>query len=179
MAFLSRDSRVGVPKSRHQGLSGLWGRITSFADLWSQCGLKQSCSPRWELSNDMWHVACSEVNRVNSRLLVVGSQTANLAPGLSFAHNLCYKCPNGSCEAILDIYTSRPFRWYKELFEARRFDPCNRALKVRESFWDSNSQHGSSLGSVKVHSLTFFALPGACGMLLGFSFGPPPCNPLP
>ncbi len=177
--FLSRDSRVGVPKSRQQGLPGLWGRITSFANLWSGCSIKQSCSPRWELSNDMWHVACSQVNRIDSRLLVVGSQIANLTPGRSFAHNLCFRCPNGSCEAILDIYTSRTFQWYKELFKARRFDPCNRTLKIRESFRDSNSQHGSSLGSVKAHSLTFLALPGAYGMLSGLPLGSPPCNPLP
>jgi hypothetical protein len=36
------------------------------------------------------------------------------------------------------------------------FGPCNRALKIRKSIWDFNSQHGSSFGSVKVHSLTFF-----------------------
>jgi hypothetical protein len=47
------------------------------------------------------------------------------------------------------------------------FDPCNRALKIRKSFWDSNSQHGSSLGSVRVHSLTLFALPGACEVTPG------------
>jgi len=56
-----------------------------------------------------------------------------LTPGLSFDHNLCYRCPNGSCEAILDIYTSRPFQRYKERLNARCFDPCNRAL----SFWES------------------------------------------
>ncbi len=108
--FLSRDSRVRVPKSRQRGLPRLRGRITSCANLRSQCDLKQRCSPRREISNDMWHVACSQVNRVDFRLLVVGSQTANLTPGLSFAHNLCFRCPNGSCEAILDIYTSRPFQ---------------------------------------------------------------------
>ncbi len=44
----------------------------------------------------------------------------------------------------------------------RSSDLCNCALKIRESIRDSNSQHGSSLGSVRVHSLTLFALPGAC-----------------
>jgi hypothetical protein len=39
------------------------------------------------------------------------------------------------------------------------FDPCNHALKIQESFWDLNSQHGSSLGSVRVHALTLFAIP--------------------
>jgi hypothetical protein len=35
------------------------------------------------------------------------------------------------------------------------FDPYNFPLKI----WDSNSQNGNSLGSVKVHSLTFFCTP--------------------
>jgi hypothetical protein len=38
------------------------------------------------------------------------------------------------------------------------FDPCNCALKI----WESNSHNGSSLRSVRVHSLTLFALPRAC-----------------
>ncbi len=113
MAFLSRDSRdsrVGVPKSRQRGLPGLWIPITLRANLGSKCGLKQSCSSRRELSNGMWHVVCSQVNRVDSRLLVVGSQIANSTSGLSFAHNLCFKCPNETCEPILDIYTSITFQ---------------------------------------------------------------------
>jgi hypothetical protein len=123
---------------------------------------KKSCSLCRELSNGMSHVPCTQGNRVDSRLLVVGSQIANLIPGLSFGHNLCFKCPNGQCEPILDIYTSIAFQWYKEFFKARCFDPCNHTLKIWKSIWDSNSQHGSSLGSVRVHSLTLFALPGAC-----------------
>jgi hypothetical protein len=47
---------------------------------------------------------------VDSWLLVVGSQTVSLTSGPSFAHNLGCRCPNGSCEAILDIYSSRPFQ---------------------------------------------------------------------
>jgi hypothetical protein len=141
--FLSRDSRVGVPKSRQRGLSRLWGRITSYADLRSQCGLKQSCSLRRELSNDMSHVACSQVNRVDSRLLLVESQnwrtpgTSTLGP--SFGHNLCFRCPNEQCEPILNIYASRAFHWYKERHEPLRFDPSNLSLKFQESLWDSNS----------------------------------------
>jgi hypothetical protein len=70
----SRDFRLGVPKSRPAGLPGLWSLITLWADLGSKCGLKQSCSSRRELSNDMSHVVCSQVFWVDSRLLVVGSQ---------------------------------------------------------------------------------------------------------
>jgi len=96
-------------------------------------GLNQCCSSPPELSNGVSHFTCMHRNRVDSRLLVVESQTASLTPGPSFDHNLCCKCPNGSCEAILDIYTSRPFQRYKERLNARCFDPCNRAL----SFWES------------------------------------------
>jgi hypothetical protein len=142
-------------------------------------GLKKSYSPRQELSNGMSHATWTQGNRVDSRLLVVESQTANLTSGLSFGHNLCFRCPNEQCEPILDIYTLISFQWYKELFDARSFDPWNCALKIQESFRDSNSQHGSSLGSVKVHALTLFALPRACEVLLGLLLGPQPCNPLP
>jgi hypothetical protein len=47
------------------------------------------------------------------------------------------------------------------------FDPCNCTLKIRESVWDSNYEHGSSFGSVRVHSLTLFAFPGACDVTPG------------
>jgi hypothetical protein len=42
------------------------------------------------------------------------------------------------------------------------FNSYNCVLKIWESIWDSNSQHGSSLGSLRVHSLTLFALPRVC-----------------
>jgi hypothetical protein len=92
------------------------------------------------------HSICTHRDRVDSRLFVVGSQTANLTPGRSFAHNLCFRCPNGSCEAIFDIYTSRPFQQYKEHLKARFFSLFCRALKLRESrrtpishFWECES----------------------------------------
>ncbi len=100
MAFLSRDSRVGVPKSRPSGLLQLWSPITLRADLGSKCGLKQSCSSRRELSNSMCNVVCSQVNRVDSRIFLVGSQIGSLTPGPSFGHNLCFRCPNEQCENI-------------------------------------------------------------------------------
>jgi hypothetical protein len=93
---------------------------------------------------------------------MVGSQIANLTSDLSFGHNLCFKCPNEQCEPISEIYPSIAFQWYKELFKAMSFDPYNCTMKIWKSIWDSNSQHGSSLGSVRVHSLTLFALPEAC-----------------
>jgi hypothetical protein len=95
--------------------------------------MKQTCSFPWELSNDVLHCTCTHRGRVDSRLLVVGSQIASLTSDPTFDHNLCYRCPNGSCEAILDIYTSRPFQPYKEHLKTRCFDPLNRALSFRES----------------------------------------------
>ncbi len=137
--FLSRDSQVGVSKFQHLGLPRLWGHIISCVDIWLRQGLKKSCSTRRELSNNMLHVACTQGNWVDSRLLVIGSQTANLTPDLSFGHNLCYRCSNEQCEPILDIYASIAFQWFKKLFKGRSFDPCNRALKIQKSFRDSNS----------------------------------------
>jgi hypothetical protein len=93
----------------------------------------QICSSPRELSNGVLHSTCTHRDWVDSRLLVVGSQTAKLTPEPSFDHNLCLGCPNDSCEAILDIYTSRPFQGYKERFNTRCFDPFNRTL----SFWES------------------------------------------
>jgi hypothetical protein len=65
--------------------------------------------PHWDLSNGMLHITCMQGNRVDSRLLVVGSQTTNSIPDLSFGHNLCFNYPNESCEPILDIYVSINF----------------------------------------------------------------------
>jgi hypothetical protein len=60
--------------------------------------LKQSCSFCRELSNNMLHATYMQGNRVNSRLLEIGSQIAKLIPDLSFDHNLCFRCPNESCK---------------------------------------------------------------------------------
>ncbi len=57
--YFSRDSHAGVSKSCQMGLPRLWSPITLPADLGSRCGLKQSCSSRRELSNDMQHAPCS------------------------------------------------------------------------------------------------------------------------
>jgi hypothetical protein len=80
---------VGVPK--------LWELITPDCEVWMRRSLNQTCSPRRDLSNDVLHSQFAGQEEVDSRLLVVRSQTANLTPGPSFAYNLGYKCPNGHC----------------------------------------------------------------------------------
>jgi len=129
----SQDSQGGVLKLSRFGLSRLWMLIIPRPKFRSGRGLNQSCSSPWELSNGVSHFTCMHQNQVDSWLLVVGSQTTSLTPGLSFDHNLCCKCPNGSCEVILDIYTSRPFQRYKERLNTKCFDPYNCTLSFRES----------------------------------------------
>jgi hypothetical protein len=184
MAFLSRDSRdsrAGVSKSRPAGLLGLWNPITLRTDLESKCGLKQSCSSRRELSNCMLHVVCSQVFRVNSRLLVVGSQNwqtpGSSTPGPSFGHNLCFRCPNEQCEPISDIYASRSFHLYKERHKPLRFDPSNRFLKFQESTGTPSPKAGVALGVWRFTPSHFPTLPGVPDVTPELPFGLHPCNP--
>ncbi len=109
MSFCPRTPKLRVPKFPKLGLLRLWRAITSYQNLRLKWGLKQSCSPRQEFSNGMWHTTCTQVNQGDSWLLVVESQIANLTPGSSFGCNLCFKLPNGSCEPILNIYIPRAF----------------------------------------------------------------------
>jgi hypothetical protein len=159
------------------GLPWLWGRITSHANLWLQWSLKQSCSPCRELFNSMSHATCTRGNWIDFWLLMVGSQIVNLIPGLSFGHNLCFGCPNGSWKPILDMYVSISFQWYKELSKLMSFDPYNHALKIWKSIWDFNTQHGSSFESMRVHSLTLFALLDACDVTPGSPSWPATLQP--
>jgi hypothetical protein len=133
--------------------------------------LKQSCSPRWKLSNDMWHTTWTQGNQGDSWLLVVGSQIAKLTLDPSFGHNLCFRYPNGSCEPILDIYVPRTFQWYKELFNLMSFDPYDHSLKIQESIGIPTPKVGAHLGMWKFipsHSLT---LSRAWNVIFGFTLG--------
>ncbi len=128
------------PETVPGGVPGLWEFITPDFEVWSRRGLNQTCSPRRDLSNDVLHSQFGGRKEVNSRLLVVGSQTANLSPDPSFAHNLGYKCPNDQCEAIFYIYASRPFQWHQDHFNARCFGPFCWTLNIRESWRTPNLQ---------------------------------------
>jgi hypothetical protein len=136
----SLDSQGGVPKLSQVELPGLWTLISPGSNLRLEWGLNKSCSSPQELSNASSHSFCRRQEEVDSKLLVVWSQTASLTPGPSFAHNLGCRCPNGSCEAILDIYISRPFQQYKKHLKVRCFALCCWTLKLRES-WRTPSPH--------------------------------------
>jgi len=115
------------------GVPGLWELITPDCRVWSQRSLNQRCSPRRDLSNDISHTQFGCREEIDSRLLVVGSQTVSLTPGPSFAHNLGCRCPNDQCEIIFNIYASRPFQWHQEHLNARCFGPFCWTLNIRES----------------------------------------------
>jgi hypothetical protein len=164
MAFLSWDSRVGVPKLRQMGLPRLWSLIILQADLKLQYSLKQSCISCRELSNGMSHALCSQVNWVDSRLFLVGSQTGNLTPDPSFGHNLCFRYPNEQCEPILDIYVPRDFQWYKKHHKPLNFDPWNHSLKFWKSTGTPFPKVGVALGMwgyTPSYSLTLSYTPGS------------------
>jgi len=142
-------------------LSWLWGPITLCSNLQLRWGLKQGCSPHQELFNSMWHATYKQGKRVDSWLLVVGIQIANLTLNLSVGHNFCFKCPNGSHEPILDIYISITFQWYKKLSNPMDFDPCNCYLKIRESIGTSSCKVKAHLGVWKFilsHSPTLLGI---------------------
>ncbi|CAN5968364.1 unnamed protein product [Sphagnum jensenii] len=84
------------------GVPGLWELITPDCEIGSQRGLNQTYSPRGDLSNDLSHSQFGPREEVDSRLLVVGSQTASLTPGPSFAHNLGdkFQMPNARAFSI-------------------------------------------------------------------------------
>jgi len=128
------------------GVPGLWELITPDCEVWSRRGLNQSCRPHRDLSNAVPRSPFGGREEVDSWLLMVGSQTANLTPGPSFAHNLGERCPNGQCEAIFDIYASRPFQWHQEHSNARCFGPFCRALNIQESRRTPNPHFFQVLG---------------------------------
>jgi hypothetical protein len=156
-----------VPKLR---LLQLWGHVILYANFQLRWGLKKSCSPHQDFSNNMSHATFKQGNWVDSWFLMVESQILNLTLGLSFGHNSCFKRPNGSCKPILDIYVSIYFQWYKELFNPIGFYLCDRYLKIQKSIRTPTPKMGVHLGVwgfIPSHS---FALLGAWNVTLGLPF---------
>ncbi len=97
----------------------------------------------------------------------------------SFAHNLCFRYPNGSCEPILDIYILKSFQWYKELLNPMSFNLYNRPLKIQKSIGIPTPKVGTQLGVwrfIPSHSL---ALLGAWNVTPKLTLGLHLCKPLP
>jgi hypothetical protein len=101
---------------------------------------------------------------------VIENQTTNLTLNLSFGHNLYFRCRNGSCDPILDIYVLIVSQWYKEPYKSMGFDPCNFPPKIRESIGTPTPTmwvHLEVWTFTPSHSL---ALSGAWDVILGLPF---------
>jgi hypothetical protein len=121
--ILFRNSQVGSPKIPKIGTPyTLEGHNFLFQPL-IEMRFKQSFSPYQEIFNYMWHATCMHVFQGDSRLLMVRNQIGTLTFNTSFGHNLCFKYSNGSRKPILNIYISRNFQRYKEIFNPMNFDP--------------------------------------------------------
>jgi hypothetical protein len=180
---------LGVLKFPKLGFLVLWRAITSYENLWLKWGLNQSCSPSWKLSNDMWHATYT---RVFQGKYSGWCQIDTLTLDLSFGHNLCFKYSNGSYNPILNIYVSRVFQWYNELFNPMKFDPWNTFLKIHKSIGIPIPKMGIHLGVcefIPSHSPTLPGvcefipshsptLPGVWNVTLGFLFQPAPLQAL-
>ncbi len=63
-----------VPKFPKMGLPRLQRPITFCENLQLKWVMKQSCSPHWNISNDMWCATSMQVNQGDYQLLVVDNQ---------------------------------------------------------------------------------------------------------
>jgi hypothetical protein len=96
--IFSWDSQAWVPKFSQLGLPRLWGPITLRANLRLRRGLKQSFSPRWELSNDIWSASIQWVLTPEIALWRFRSPFGTLIPKMgvhlgmwgSFPHTLLH-----------------------------------------------------------------------------------------
>jgi hypothetical protein len=96
----------------------------------------------------------------------------------SFGHNLCCKYSNGSCKPISNIYVSRDFQWYKEIFNPMSFDLCHLFLKIWEFIGALTPKVGVHLGVwgfIPSHCPTF---PRTWNVIPGFHFSPTPSQAL-
>jgi hypothetical protein len=128
--FLSRDFQGRVPKLSRFGLPRLCEVIILCSDLWLGWNLKKTCSSPWEHSNGLFHSTYMHRRWVDSWLFMVRSQIANLTMGPSFCHNLCWRCSNGPCKLIFNIYTLIAFQWCKKHPQCEVFWPLQSNFEV-------------------------------------------------
>jgi hypothetical protein len=115
----------GLPK-RSPEIDLVW-----IPETWGE--LQVFFKPHFNRRSKQGVMSFSTVCRTPPARIGVRNLIASLTPDPSFCHNLCYKCPNGPCEPIFDIYTLIILQWYKEHPNVRCFDPCNQTLKFQES----------------------------------------------
>jgi hypothetical protein len=130
------------------GLSPLCRIITLFLDLRLKWSLKQTCSSYQELSNGVLHSTCTHRVRVDSWLLVVGSQTASLVWLSTFLFVL-------TCAVDVQMAHASPFStftlWY--LSNVIKNTSMRSVLTPTIEFWSVGSPDGlpsPHFGSVSV-----------------------------
>ncbi len=133
MSFGHGIPKLEVSKLLKLGFPSPLRAIISCVNLRLKWDLKQNFSPRWKLSNNMWHANCTHVFQGDFELLLGGNQIDTLILNPFLGHNLYFKYWNGSCEPILRIYVSRAFQWFKKIFNPISFGPWNTFLKT----WNS------------------------------------------
>ncbi len=97
----SRNSQLGIPATlrAHNSLCRPLIEMRSEAKLYSSLRAFQ------------WYVACHLHARKMGRFPIFSGRESNYQlDSRPFFHNLCFRCPNGSCEPILDIYVPRAFQ---------------------------------------------------------------------
>jgi len=178
------------------GFPRLWSPITLRANFGSQCSLKQSCSSCQELSNNMSHAFCSQVNRVDSQLFMVESRTNSLIPCPSFGHNLCFKCSNEQCKPILTSTFQQLSNHIKNTTSHWVLTPeitlwsFGNPPRLHLPKWELPWECEGSLFHTPSHFLTLLGIcdviPGLFLALIprlplalthGLPLGPQPCNP--
>jgi hypothetical protein len=178
MSFCHRTHNLGVLKLSKLGLSQFWKLITFCEDLLLRWDIKQSCSLRQELFNDISYVIYKQINQGNSWLWMVGSQIGSLTLSISFGHNLCFKYLNGTYEPILNIYILKTLQWYNEIFDLMNLGSWKCSLKIWRSIGLSTPKMGTHLkkcGFIVSHLFTFFE---AWNVIPKLHFGPHLCKPL-
>ncbi len=92
---------------------------------------------------------------------MVGNQIVNLTLDLLLVITCVSDVQMGHASPFQRFTTFQELSNDNERRNPMNFDPYDRFLKIQESIWDLNSQNGNSLGSVRVHILTFFCTPGS------------------
>ncbi len=112
----SRHSQVGVPKLSRNCPGWSPGTLNAHNSR-LQSLIATRSKPKLQTSSRSFqrHVTLSILRSGRGRFPTFCGRESNcqfnsLTPGPSFAHNLGDRCPNGQCEAIFDIYASRPFQ---------------------------------------------------------------------
>ncbi len=104
------------------------------------------------------------------QLLMVRNQIGTLTPNPFFGHNLYYKYSNGSCKLNLNIYVSKDFQWYKEIFNPTNFDPWNYFVKIWNFVGIPIPKVGIHLGVCGLIPSHFFTLLGMYMWFMGCTF---------